>query len=513
MPDAPRHAYDVVAYPGSAFAQTHPDRLATLARLHGLSPAPPERCRVLELGCGAGGNLVPMAYALPESTFVGLDSAGTAIAKGRAQAEALGLANVDLRHADILEARDLGTFDYVIAHGLFSWVPPEVQERVLAIAGEVLAPDGVAYVSYNAYPGCHVRNVMRQIMRWHVRGIESPEERVAEARSLVGVLGEVAPPRPLVKAILDDALQHHRRQADAVLFHDDLAEVNEPFLFADFVERAAPHGLKFLSEADYPDMRVWNPDSPAGKFLLALGDDVVTQQQYRDFIILRRFRQTLLRRAETPARPAADPAVVRSLSAGASTRPDGGAPDLASDAPVKFRDEKDGELTTPHPLSKAVFLVLGEIWPRWAPVAELFREANARVVAAGGRAATEEDELRTARFLLDAWGADVCELRSAPCRFVTRVSERPRASALARHQALTLTTVANLRHQVVMLEDPLVRTFLRLLDGTRDRATICREMAAALREAGSPAAAAAADVESGVALNFDRVARLALLEA
>ena len=75
--------YDELPYPGSAFAQTHPDRLATLATLFGMTPAPVERCRVLELGCGDGGNLIPMAFALPESRFTGVDLATTAIARGQ----------------------------------------------------------------------------------------------------------------------------------------------------------------------------------------------------------------------------------------------------------------------------------------------------------------------------------------------------------------------------------------------------------------------------------------------
>src|ERR1700693_2505117 len=160
-------AHDAVMYPGSPFSQTHPDRLATIAALYGFPAAPPERCRVLELGCGDGGNLIPMAYLLPGSTFLGLDSAGAGGTRGREQIAALGLTNVTLLHVYLLEASNLGTYDYVIAHGVYSWVPPSVQERVLAIASEVLAPNGVAYVSYNALPGGHVRNAMRQMMLWH----------------------------------------------------------------------------------------------------------------------------------------------------------------------------------------------------------------------------------------------------------------------------------------------------------------------------------------------------------
>jgi tRNA G46 methylase TrmB len=104
MSRAESTAYDAVSYPGLPFAQTHPDRLATIASLYGFPAASPERCRVLELGCADGGNLIPMAYVLPESTFVGLDAAGSAVARGREQIATLGLTNVTLLHADLLDA-------------------------------------------------------------------------------------------------------------------------------------------------------------------------------------------------------------------------------------------------------------------------------------------------------------------------------------------------------------------------------------------------------------------------
>ncbi|HEX7615261.1 MAG TPA: class I SAM-dependent methyltransferase, partial [Thermoanaerobaculia bacterium] len=502
MSEKERTAHDAVLYPGLPFSQTHPDRLATIAALHGLPAAPPERCRVLEMGCGQGGNLIPMAYVLPGSTFLGVDAAGSAVARGREQIAALGLTNVTLVHADLLDAADLGTFDYVVAHGVYSWVPPSVQERVLAIASEVLAPNGVAYVSYNALPGGHVRNAMRQMMLWHVRGIEEPDERMAQSRGLVRFLVEAAPPRPLFSAILKETIDHQEKQPNAVLFHDDLSEFNESLLFVDFMERANRHRLRFLSEADYCDMAVWNADSPAGRFLLEVGaKNVIAQQQYRDFLIFRRFRQTLLCREDAPPTREPDPEMLRSLYVGASTRPKSEGPDIASDEPVSFVSEKDGEVTTPHPLSKAAFLELGAIWPRWVRVSDLLAAARARLSAAGGRLATAGDEARLLRFLLGSYGANVTHIRSAPCPFVTEISERPRASALARLQARALTAVTNLRHESVRLEDPLAITFLELLDGTRDRTAIASEMAAALREKDLETAAVTSDVEKLIALN------------
>ena len=101
-------SYDQVRYPGLPLAQTHPDRLATIAGLFGLRAASPAQCRVLEIGCGEGGNLIPMALTLPGSEFTGIDRAEQAVAQGRSVTAALGLSNVTLRHLDLMEAGRLG---------------------------------------------------------------------------------------------------------------------------------------------------------------------------------------------------------------------------------------------------------------------------------------------------------------------------------------------------------------------------------------------------------------------
>src|SRR3954471_17103755 len=138
-------AYDDVPYPSTPFPQTHPDRLATLATLFGMRPASVERCRVLELGCGDGGNLIPMALVLPESDFLGVDLAGEPIARGRSTIDALGLRNIEMRQDDLrafANGADAGQeqFDFIIAHGVYSWVPEDVRDALLHICRRRLAP-------------------------------------------------------------------------------------------------------------------------------------------------------------------------------------------------------------------------------------------------------------------------------------------------------------------------------------------------------------------------------------
>ncbi len=175
-------SYDVVPYFSAPFQATHPDRLATVATLFGLKPAPAERSRVLELGCAGGGNLIPMAVALPGSQFLGIDQSSRQVDQGQEIIAGLGLKNIALRVASLLDIDEsYGTFDYIICHGVYSWVRENVQDKILEICATRLAPTGVAYVSYNTLPGWHMQGMIRDMMCYHISqaGERSPETQVA----------------------------------------------------------------------------------------------------------------------------------------------------------------------------------------------------------------------------------------------------------------------------------------------------------------------------------------------
>jgi cyclopropane fatty-acyl-phospholipid synthase-like methyltransferase len=189
MTDATISSYDDVPYDSLPFAQTHPSRLATVATLFGLKPTQVERCRVLELGCASGGNLIPLAEALPDAWLVGVDLSARQIADGERIIRKTGLNNVSLRHASIADVDETyGHFDYILCHGVFSWVPHDIQDAILAICSNHLTPNGVAYVSYNTYPGWHMRGMMRDMMRYHAFRFTEPAQRIAQARALLDFL-------------------------------------------------------------------------------------------------------------------------------------------------------------------------------------------------------------------------------------------------------------------------------------------------------------------------------------
>ena len=160
--------YDVIEYPHRPFAQLQPDRLAVLGTMFGMASPDPACCRVLELGCGSGGSLVPLAALHPGSSFLGIDLARTPVEQGRRRIDALGLANLRLEQMDVMAfPPEAGEFDYIIAHGLFSWVPEPVRESILRLCHRHLAPQGIACISYNTYPGCRIRQVFRDMMLFH----------------------------------------------------------------------------------------------------------------------------------------------------------------------------------------------------------------------------------------------------------------------------------------------------------------------------------------------------------
>ena len=188
--DALVRSYNDVAYTSFADAARHPERLATIGTLLGMDVAPLATCRVLEFACGDGLSLLPIAATLPNATFVGFDFAARPIASAQRMASDLGLTNVRLLQLDLRELpAELGSFDYVIAHGLYSWIPADVRAHVLPLIARHLAPQGVAFVSYNTLPGCHMRRVVWEMLKYHTRDIAGMPAKVAAARALLDLVG------------------------------------------------------------------------------------------------------------------------------------------------------------------------------------------------------------------------------------------------------------------------------------------------------------------------------------
>ncbi|MCI0376408.1 MAG: class I SAM-dependent methyltransferase [Gemmataceae bacterium] len=471
MSDAPLTTYDDVPYADYVFHYSHPDRLATLAGLLGMTTAPPGTCRVLELGCAGGGNLIPMALTLPGSTFLGIDLSPRQIASGQEVVAALGLSNIDLRPLSILDvSKELGQFDYVICHGVYSWVPPAVQDKILAICKENLALNGVAYVSYNTFPGWHLRAMVREMLRYHSGQFQEAAEQVGQARALLDFLIDAAgDPEGIYGSILRKEADVLGRAPDAYLFHEHLEEVNAPVYFHEFVNRASARGLQYLAEAR-PAPLPRTLSAKAQETLEGLGADLIRAEQYLDFVRNRTFRWTLLCHDRVMLRRPPSATTVQGLQVSALARP----VDEGTAAGGEFRTPEGLSLSTQNPLLRAVLLGLLEASPRAVPFAELLEQVRAVVPGAG-----DQVPEALADALLQSFLAGFVDLHVHPPPLVGALSARPVASALARLQAKVGERVTSLRHRMVELNG-FERQVLVLLDGSRDRVAILEALVEAV---------------------------------
>lgn len=441
-------AYNAVAYVGQPARTTHPYHLAAIGTLLGLDVPAVTTSRVLELGCGDGANLVPMAAALPGATFTGCDFAERAIGIARRGAGVLALANCRFLQADLRDLpADLGSFDYIIAHGLYSWIPPEVRAHVMPLIARHLAPNGVAFVSYNTYPGCHIRQGVQEMLRFHTRGIPDLQAKLAAARELIGLLAEPA----VTQSPNDEALRAELRsvalQSDSGLCHDDLADVNIPFYFHEFAEDARRTGLAFLAESEMSSMVGAGVGTRMRAALREM--DRLKREQYLDFVHMRRFRESLLCHADALSQFVAQPSRIAGMHVAASSN--------------LRKVAASGAQPAADPTTRALRDYVLARWPRNVPVAEIvaWYASRSPVADKAGSAQTRALLELAQRFV----GGDL-NLRADPTPVVVRAGERPTAFAPARATSGATEVVPNVYHEAVRVDDPDARKVLSMLDGT-----------------------------------------------
>ena len=462
-------SYDQLPYTSLAFPQTYPDHLATIARIFGLSPPNVAACRGLELGCASGGNVIPMAFNLPSSEFVGIDLSQQQVQDGQTSIAALGLRNIRIEHASIVDIDDTwGEFDYIICHGVFSWVERTVQEKILAIASRNLSANGIVYVSYNTYPGWHMREMVRDMMRYHASQFSAPKEQVEQARALLMFLASASKDTGPYGQLLGREAERLGRSPDSYVFHEHLERTNLPLYFHQFIERAEAAGLQYLSEAVVSEMLTSLFPAAVAQTLERISPDLLHLEQYMDFVRNRQFRQTLL--CHTALRPARalNPDVLHELMLSSPAQTDTASPDLTPEVPVAFSSgTRQAGVTSSA--SKAAFTVLMERWPCAIDVDELVETALERAAPfAGGRPI---DDMKRG-MLEDLFGGvmhGLIELHTQPPPCTHRISDTPRAHPVAAFQAEAGRIVVNAHHAMFDL-DAMAIEVLKLADGRRRRA-------------------------------------------
>ena len=499
---SPINVYDSVPYPSLAFLQTHPDRLAVMGTLFGMTPVPVERCRVLEIACGDGSNLIPMAYGLPKSEFVGIDLAKVPVEFAQERVRRVGLQNVRIEQMDLMEIGiDFGEFDYIIAHGVYAWVPKPVQAKILAICRANLTPNGVAFISYNTQPAGHVREILREMMRFHERHTCGSKNSVKTGTEFLEVILKASDARSPWKALLQEEVKIMLGRDEKVVYHDDLAECFLPVSFGEFAQRAKDCGLQFLTEAHLSDVLEPELAGGAGESLkqIAAGD-VIAFQQYLDFARCRRFRQTLLCHAELRLRREGVVARARKLRVASPLRAGAEQPDGS----VEFTNFRGaGTLTTNNPAIITVLRSLEDIWPHAESFEELVGAILPLVPDSEQIAAVEG----LAQTILKLAGNTMADLRTYDPPLALGIGEKPKASLLARTMGQEGGMLTTLLHTHLNIEDEQGRKFLQLLDGKRSRQALTDAIAAEFPNDGRETTAAQVD---GNLVNFYQ---MGLLEA
>lgn len=470
--DEELNSYDLVPYSSNPFPQTHPDRLATMARLFGLETAPIEDCRVLELGCAAGGNLIPMAAYLPDSDFLGVDMSGKQIQNGLDIVEAAGLSNIKLHHASIMDVDETwGEFDYIICHGVFSWVPPDVQAKILDVSSSNLKANGVAYISYNTYPGWHMRESIRDMMNYHVQQFDKPEMKIRQARALLKFLSDSVPPRGNPHGmVLKRELDLLSRQADSYLFHEHLEDDNRPMYFHQFVEQAGERGLMYLSEADFGTMLARGFDERTRQTLDRISTDIIRKEQYMDYLRNRPFRQTLLVNDQHKLNRNVGPEDMSLFRVTISSLPQLAGMKFAPRTKLNVRTRYGGNFSVTRPITKAALSVLHRSRPAALAFEELFQRALAELPP---RIRPNAQQAQTARAnlsqdILQCYTNRIVELSTWDARVASTLADKPKANALAAYQATQGNRVTVPRHTFMQL-GPVAKSLLPALDGSHDR--------------------------------------------
>ena len=476
MNDALATTYDDVPYGFRAFSAAHPMRIAASALLRGVAPAPVSGARILEVGCAEAGLLVHLGEEHPTAELVGLELSAGQVARAVEHVEAVGITNVEVRHADVLDVDPaaLGTFDYVIAHGVYSWVPPAVRDRVLALVHELLRPTGVAYVSYNTLPGGHSLGVLRMLLLDATRDATDTGARVAGARRALADLMERSDPASPYEAQLRADAVGAAEAVDADLAHDFLELWNDPVYLRQFAAHAAAHGLRYVDDLVVP-FPVGGPGGPTA-------DDVRAAQR-DDLLHGASLRAAVLCRDDLVPGGRPDAAAWGRLHAAALSEP-AGAPHSDDGLPTRCTlGEVVVDADTPS--LRIVCAALAEAFPASVPVADLVRAVETRP------GATATDRTRLLDELEQLHHHRLVYLTDGPLRLVTAVSDRPTAAAACRRGVACGEPAVNRWYEPVDLEPPYAE-LLALLDGTRghDEIVDALVVAAVARgaEAGEPAA-------------------------
>lgn len=480
---AARKPYERFPYKGSPIPNTTTNNLVLCALWHQVPRPPFQQFRVIELGCGNSANLLSLAFYHPESTFIGIDNALSELDRAREGAKYLGLKNIRFVLKDIrdLKPADFPPCDYIIAHGLYSWVPDAARDAILEFCRQALAPSGLAYISYNAQPGWSTRKLVRETLL-RSRSVQEAAvgDKAARAIEVAAQLLEDLPSRDYAyAALLADELERVRNGEPSYVFHEYLAEVNDGFWLRDFVERAKSHGLGYVADAQFCR---WEGHIPAElKTALARRDlDTVEQEEAADLLCNRYFHASILCREEAERNPISHREIFDEVYIATSLRAESDPFDLTDGVVEQFFRGQGPEITLDASITKAAVVVLAAQWPFGFKLDELFQQA-ATLLVTHGCIARADARSQLLDELITLFEAGQIDLRVWEPSYNADVPAYPQAHALARFEAEHRDALTTPYHLPLPFE-PEALTLVRALDGSRSKAELQKVFGAELVE-------------------------------
>ena len=456
--------YDAVPYESYPFKLSHPAHLFTMGTLFDLNPTPIEKARVLELGCSSGGNLIPLAVTYPQSQFVGVDFSKTSIDLGDKHIDALELKNIDLKHMLILDfPKEEGLFDYIICHGVFSWVNKKTREKIFNICEDNLKSNGVAYISYNTLPGWNMVNSIRDLMLWHTQSIDDPKQKVTQARMILkfitdGLEEDTSPYSQFLKY----EIKPISKLPDNYILHEHLSLYNEPMYFFEFMEQASKRNLAYLSDAMLSTMYTGNLPKSFAEELNKI-HNIIATNQYMDFIRNNRFRSTLLCHSSQEINRKLNFQDVTKwyLQLNAKLNESDFTEEVIHSDKIIKMSFSGITLSANKPNNKAVMYVLYKNRFKLLNYDEL--KSQVKQYCPVNEAELDHlllNEVNLMRMVL----AGLLDFSCYPSSFTTTINGEPKACPLARYQAGIQSYVSTRHHQVARL-DPFAKAMLPNLDG------------------------------------------------
>ncbi len=289
--------YDDLPYDNKPDLRTHISAIAGVAKVFELKTVAVSEARVLEIGCAWGANLIPMAESFPKSEFVGVDLSKKQVEMAEATLKNMPkkLKNIKIKNKSFtdLTAKKDGKFDYIIAHGIYSWISKEKQDALIKKCAELLSDKGVIHISYNTLPGWNMVKTVRDLLKFHTKDTETFKGKGEDIGRILEFVSQNTSGDSSYGKFFADEWEQIKDKKLSYILHDYLEVENNPCYFSEFMSKAESNGLSYLGDISLPSMFLGN-FSETVKNSLSEVKDIVKQEQYMDYLSNRRFRGTLL---------------------------------------------------------------------------------------------------------------------------------------------------------------------------------------------------------------------------